>query len=249
MRSLHGAGRRGGSLAKRGGAWAKRGGAWAKRGGGLARRGVGLARKGGAWAALLVTLGLTACSSSPPVRYYQLAPQGAPAVPGTSGGGLRLGVEPFRVDPPYDQARIVYRVASKPNEVGFYAYHRWDSPLSGMLARASARLLGERPGVAIAEPADPDGAYDLVVQGRLLALEEVDLPGREQAHVELELILQNPRAAAPGAELWRGRFEATKDGDAEDVAGVVDLMESALADALGRGADALAQHLPRPAPR
>ena len=219
---------------------------------------------------LLMIAGLAAaCSGAPPVRYYELtvpaadpgaelaaqsAAQSALDSAGTPaasaavvrhGRGVRAGVERFRVDPPYDQDRIVYRVASSPNEVGFYAYHRWATPLATMLALETADLLRARPGIAVAEPERPEGAYDVVVGGRLLELDEVDGPAGEEARVEVELTLT--QAGGSGDEIWRGRFRGTASGDVADVAGVVALMERALADALGRGTSELAGHLPDPA--
>jgi len=210
-----------------------------------------------------VALLSASCAEAPQVRFYELAPPGTggssdlsvpsapsdqstqptPSTPAAPAGeGVRLGVERFRVDSPYDQDRIVYRVASSPDEIGFYAYHRWATPLDRMLALATARQLESRPEVAVAEPADPDSTYDLLIGGRLLELDEVDGPDGEEARVEIELTL---RAAGGGAEreVWRGRYRASASGTAVDVPAVVALMEQALADALGRGTTELVRHL------
>ena len=179
-------------------------------------------RLGGLAARLAAGLGALAlvasCAGAPEVRYYELSP---PAGGGGAAGGARLGVERFRVDPPYDQSRIVYRIASEANEVGFYAYHRWATPLESMLALSAARVLESRPGVALAEPVEPaeaEATYDLLVGGRLLELDEVDGPDGEEARVELELTLRVPDGgsgeAGGGSELWRGRYRATAAGAA-----------------------------------
>lgn len=198
-----------------------------------------LARVSPAVPTLLVALLSSACSVAPPVRYYSLAPVAseAPAAGGRllsaggSPGGLRIGVEGFRVDPPYDQERIVYRVGSDPHRVGFYDYHRWSMPPERMLALATARRLEAEDGVALAEPAGGVGGstrYDVLVRGRLLALEEVDRPGEERARVEIELAFFDPA----GDELWRGRAEGSAAADVEEVSSVVALLEEALAEAL-----------------
>lgn len=194
----------------------------------------------------LVVLGLLAvlgwgCSGAPQVRHYRLAPEAAPS-PGGAPEGLRLGVLPFRVDPPYDQDRIVYRVASEPQRVGFYSYHRWAAPLERMVPLAVAHLLEGRAGVALAEPADPERRYDALLGGRVLAVEEVDLADAEQGRAEVDLWLRDP----DGGEIWRGRFEGSAEQDVETVGQVVALVERALADALGRGIEDALRHLPPP---
>ena len=63
--------------------------------------------------AVALPLALCGCGSVPPTHYYVLEPQDVPRIEafGTATArGLAIGVETFRVDPPYDQDRIVYRV-------------------------------------------------------------------------------------------------------------------------------------------
>ncbi len=98
---------------------------------------------------LSLLLLVTACRSAPTTRYYVLAPSNtAPetvATP-TGGSGLRIGVEPFTVDPPYDRDQLVYRLGVDSVEVGFYSYHRWAAPLSELVAVAVAEGLRGTPG-------------------------------------------------------------------------------------------------------
>lgn len=190
-------------------------------------------------AALALALLLTSCGGAPQVQHYRLAPEVAP----TAGGGaegVRVGVLPFRVDPPYDQDQIVYRVATEPQRIGFYSYHRWAAPLERMVPVAAARMLEGRAGIALAEPADPETRYDVLLGGRLLAVEEVDLVGSERGRAEVELWL----TGHGGDELWRGRFNGSAEADVETVSQVVALAERALGDALGRGVDEALRHLP-----
>jgi len=190
--------------------------------------------------ALALVLLLASCAGAPEVERYRLAPEVPRAADAVGAQGLRVGVLRFRVDPPYDQDRIVYRVAAEPQRVGFYSYHRWAAPLERMVPMAAARLLEGRAGIALAEPADPETRYDVLLGGRLLAVEEIDLAGSERGRAEVELWLIGP----DGDELWRGRFEGSAEADVETVAQVVALVEQALEDALGRGVGQALGHLP-----
>ena len=90
---------------------------------------------------LLFTLWGCSKNSAPETRYYVL--QATPAeAPMASGEGLELGVETFRVDAPYDREEVVYRVGREALEVGFYAYHRWASPVGQLVAQAVAEAAG-----------------------------------------------------------------------------------------------------------
>ena len=102
---------------------------------------------------LLLLLWVTACRSAPTTRYYVLAPsRTAPEAVTTVAetSGLRVGVEPFTVDPPYDRDQLVYRLGVDSVEVGFYSYHRWAAPLSDLVAVAMAE--GLRQIAALSDP-------------------------------------------------------------------------------------------------
>lgn len=207
---------------------------------GVGRRGATARVTSGTVAAVIgLALVLASCVGAPQVQHYRLAPEAMPSASGVGGAHLRIGIVAFRVDPPYDQDRIVYRLAAEPQRIGFYSYHRWAAPLERMVPLAAARLLEGRPGIALAEPADPDRHYDALLGGRVLAAEEIDRAGSEEGRAEVELWLSGP----DGDELWRGRFEGRAEADVETVAQVVALVEQALAEALGRGLDEALRHL------
>jgi len=83
-------------------------------------------------ALLLLAVSLTvsligACRSAPTTHYYVLTPtRQVPdvAAAASDSTGLRIGVEPFTVDPPYDRDQLVYRLGVDSVEVGFYTFHR-----------------------------------------------------------------------------------------------------------------------------
>lgn len=179
-------------------------------------------------------LALAGCATGdlPALRYYTLAPPagGAAATSPTEEGGLRIGVEPVAVDPPYDQDRLVYRIGRDSTEVGFYHYHRWASPLGTLATHALAEGLREAPGVAAAEPAADGGSYSARLSGRLLRLEEVDTAGGQTVHVALRATLTDDR----GAVLWSGTLAASRSLDTDRVGEIAAAMAQAFADVVAQ---------------
>ena len=147
--------------------------------------------------AIVLMAALGGCGSPVPrTHYYVLGPQDVSRT-GTASEGLVIGVETFRVDPPYDQDKIVYRVGEDSVEVGFYPYHRWAAPLARMLPHVAAAAFDGVPGAKSIEAADSRRDYDAYLSGRVLVLEEVDSPDGQRARVRLAL-----RLYADGGEIW-----------------------------------------------
>ena len=204
-----------------------------------------------------VTLGLAGiallawtigCKAVPPTRYYVLEPRAAAArdagADGSVSGGLAVGVRAFRVDPPYDQDRIVYRVGAESPEVGFYEYHRWAAPLGRMLPTLVADALEGVPGIASIGPAQPGGSYSAWLRGRVVALEEVDLPEGERVRVRLVLSLAGP----DGETLWSHRLSGEAAVQAGNVATVVERMRAVLEEQLTASRTGLAAAIARRSP-
>ena len=187
--------------------------------------------------ALLMTL---SCRSAPTTRYYVLAPtRTAPAAVAESGGpaGLRVGVEPFTVDPPYDRDQLVYRLGVDSVEVGFYAFHRWAAPLSELVAVAMAEGLRGTSGIADIEPWSSGGDYDALLRGRVIYLEEIDVPGRQEARLRLELRLMS----LDGATLWSQEISGSAAGQSETVAQIVEQLYAAFDQALEQARSGIAR--------
>lgn len=196
---------------------------------------------------LVVPLLAAACGSVPPTRYYVLAPaRPAAAVAAVEPNGLRIGVEPFTVDPPYDRDQLVYRLSTDSVEVGFYAYHRWAAPLGELVAVAMAEGLRGTAGVAVIEPLTSGGDYSAFLRGRVVYLEEIDLPDRQQARVRCELRL----VSAAGEMLWSQEVSGAAEGTSDTVAEVVEQLYSAFGQALEQARSGLVGALSRldPAP-
>ena len=180
---------------------------------------------------LSLLLLVTACRSAPTTRYYVLAPSNtAPETEATSTGepGLRIGVEPFTVDPPYDRDQLVYRLGVDSVEVGFYSYHRWAAPLSELVAVAMAEGLRGAPGIGSIEPWTSGGEYDALLHGRVLYLEEIDVPGQQEARLRLELRLVD----LEGSMIWSQEVFGSAAGQSDTVAQIVEQLYVAFDQAL-----------------
>jgi uncharacterized lipoprotein YmbA len=150
--------------------------------------------------------------------------------------GLRIGVDPFTVDPPYDRDQLVYRVGADSVEVGFYSYHRWAAPLGELVAVAMADGLRGTAGVDLIEPVTSGGDYSAFLRGRVVYLEEIDLPERQQARLQLELRLVDQA----GATLWSQEVEGSAEGRNGTVADVVRSLYQAFDQALTEARSGLA---------
>jgi uncharacterized lipoprotein YmbA len=159
------------------------------------------------------------------------------ATPSSESTGLRIGVEPFTVDPPYDRNQLVYRLGTDSVEVGFYTYHRWAAPLGDLVAVSMAQGLRGTPGVDRIEPVTSGGDYSAFLRGRVVYLEEIDLPGQQMARLSLELRLVD----RDGLTLWSGEVEGSATGSNETVAGIVEQLYQAFDQALAQARAGLAQ--------
>ena len=174
---------------------------------------------------------ISACRSAPTTRYYVLAPSKAvPESQAAVGGteGLRIGVEPFTVDPPYDRDQLVYRLGADSVEVGFYSYHRWAAPLSELVAVSMAEGLRGTAGIEIIEPWSSGGDYNAILRGRVLYLEEIDVPGQQEARLRMELRLLD----LEGSTLWSQEVYGSATGQNETVAQIVEQLYAAFEQAL-----------------
>jgi hypothetical protein len=125
-------------------------------------------------------------------------------------------------------------------EVGFYEYHRWAAPLGALVSVAMAQGLRGTPGVASIEPVSAAGSYSAFLRGRVIYLEEIDLPQGQQARLQLELRLVD----TAGLSLWAREVSGSAAGDSETVAEVVERLYKAFGQALEEARSSLAEALP-----
>lgn len=176
-------------------------------------------------------LALAGCGGrAPSTHYYVLEPDNPAGVAphGENPSGWTIGVEPFRVDPPYDQDRIVYRPEEGAAGIGFYAYHRWAAPLGRMLPQVVVAEFAGAAGVGMIEPFDAGRSYAARMSGRVLLFEEVDTVDGPAIRVRFSLVLTD----ADETVIWSATLENESDVSTAKVAAIVEQMRGAVVDAL-----------------
>jgi ABC-type uncharacterized transport system auxiliary subunit len=158
------------------------------------------------WSVVLVALAsltLVSCGGGKQIRHYQ--PRVAndmldEAALGNDDSDVVLAVEDFATSPAYDEQRIVYR--ESPYRFDYYHYHRWSSP-PGLLVADLIRQIYQATG-AYEAVVGYSSTADVVLNGRVVAFEEVDHTETWSARVILDLQL---RDAMTGRMLWNERVE------------------------------------------
>lgn len=143
-------------------------------------------------AAFLVAM---ACGRAPDIHHYKLG--GSAVGPRAQGQGPILVVEAFSAVGAYDDDRIVYRTS--PHRLDYYHYHRWSASPGVLVAdylRESLRATGRFQAVLAHRT---EGA-DLILEGRVIAFEEVDVSEEQWlGRATIELLLRDARE---GRVLW-----------------------------------------------
>src|SRR5271165_1490288 len=117
------------------------------------------------------------------------------------------------------QGRIVYR--QTPEEVGFYAYHRWASDPGLVVTTGVIDSLRSANLFSVVEPYAGQEHPDYLLSGRLERLDEVDYKSGVQVEVKLSAQLVNVRT---GASLWAGSVTRTSEVSTRDMSSVVAAM-------------------------
>ena len=180
------------------------------------------------WMLLLGALvALSACgSSAPETRYYQMSLAETPlSQTKEARGELSLSVDYMSADPAYDDTRMVYR--KSPYQLDYYHYHRWSSPPSMMVSDMLRDAIEATGDFRLVTNGFVAGA-DVLLRGRLLALEEVDVSESQwRARVVLDLQLQDVRS---GLVIWSSRARQEVDVADRTPEGVARALSQAIAE-------------------
>lgn len=189
------------------------------------------------FALILLPLLLVACGA-PRTNNYTLSfnpmAGGSAALPKS-----QVGVAAPRASHLLRQDRIVYFTGD--NQVNSYHYHRWAEPPVFMLQSLLIRQLRSAGLFDDIVPFRAQKGLDYVLQGRLLAMEEVDTADAVRARfaLELELVRQKDDHV-----VWTARQTCERPVATKAVPAVVEAMSSCVQESL----DALTRSLREAAP-
>jgi len=146
-------------------------------------------------AILILMAALTGgCGSMHPKRYFQIRTIGAdePALPRLE---RRVCVEPAAVDAPYDDIRVLYRVA--PYELKYYPYEFWVDRPGRQVAAAMAEFLTKMKVFPVVVEDRTKGEPEIFLRSRLHALEEIDGTDIWEGRMAMDIEFVDAKSGAP----------------------------------------------------
>src|ERR1700678_1955765 len=149
-------------------------------------------------------------------NYYTLNLPAPPDPPAAEKAHASLAIREFRASNYLRQGAIVYKTS--PEQIGFYAYHRWAVDPRDFVTNAITERL--RASGAFAHVQAYNGSRDAgyVLSGRLENLEELDYQGGVKVQVAISAEMTN---IATGAIVWSNAVSEIGDVNKHDVAAVV----------------------------
>jgi ABC-type uncharacterized transport system auxiliary subunit len=163
---------------------------------------------------------LTSCAGK--VRYpnyYTLNLPAPPDPPGLEKAHSTLAIRQFRAPAYLRQGAIVYRTS--PEQIGFYAYHRWALDPRDLVTNSITERLRASGAFARVQSYDGSRDVDYVLSGRLEKLEELDYEGGVKVQVAISAELTS---IATGKTVWSNAVSETGEVNRRDVPAVVSEM-------------------------
>ena len=122
---------------------------------------------------LALILLLAGCLSTPTKKYFQIVPTDKSAQP-YPAIGRALYVEPVRVDPLYDDFRVIYRVSLY--ELKYYANSYWAKKPNDLMREAMSDYLRHKAGFTRVTMDVLQGDPELALRSTVRLIEEIDNP-------------------------------------------------------------------------
>jgi|GEM_PF-7103688 ABC-type uncharacterized transport system auxiliary subunit len=143
----------------------------------------------------LVVAGLSlsggSCFSTPPKEefFYSLK---SPSALKESVKGARISVASFTAAAGYDSTRVAYRTAQR--EMRYYGYRQWVAEPPRIIAEATMRYLRSSGMFREVDMGDRVREPDLILEGNVDAMEEIEEGQGCKAHLALTLRLRDARS-------------------------------------------------------
>jgi cholesterol transport system auxiliary component len=149
-------------------------------------------------------------------NYYTLNLPAPPDPPAAENARAVVAVREFRAPAYLRQGAIVYKPS--PEQVRFYAYHRWAINPCEFLTNSVIERLRASRNFARVKPYDGRSDIEYVLSGRLEKLEEIDYEGGIKVEVAISAQMTN---LATGATVWTNAVSEVGDVNKGDVPAVV----------------------------
>src|SRR5580658_1715174 len=178
-------------------------------------------------AALVILTGCAGKARYP--NYYTLNLPAPPDPPAAEKAHASLAIREFRAPTYLRQGAIVYKTS--PEQIGFYAYHRWAVDPRYFVTSAIAESLRASGAFAHVQTYDGSRDIDYVLSGRLEKLEELDYQGGVKVQVAMSAEITS---IATGKPVWSNEVSETGDVDKHDVPAVVSEMNRTMERAIAK---------------
>ena len=159
--------------------------------------------------------------------YYTLNLPAPPDPPAAENVHATLSVHEFRAPAYLRQGAIVYKTS--PEQVGFYAYHRWAVDPREFVTNSIIERLRASGDFARVKPYDGRPDIEYVLSGRLEKLDEIDYEGGVKVEVAISAQMTN---LATGATVWTNAVSEVGGVNKGDVPAVVSEMNRTMERAI-----------------
>jgi ABC-type uncharacterized transport system auxiliary subunit len=160
-------------------------------------------------------------------KYYTLNLPAPPDPPPAESAHATVAIREFRAPAYLRQTAIVYKPS--PEQIGFYAYHRWAINPCEFVTNAVIERLRASGDFAHVKPYDGRPGIAYVLSGRLEKLEEIDYEGGVKVEVAISAQMTN---LATGATVWTNAVSEVGDVNKRDVPAVVSEMNRTMERAI-----------------
>ncbi len=160
-------------------------------------------------------------------HYYTLNLPAPPDPPAAENVHATVAIREFRAPAYLRQGAIVYKPS--PEQIGFYAYHRWAINPCEFVTNSVIERLRASGDFARVKPYDGRPDIQYVLSGRLEKLEEIDYEGGVKVEVAISAQMTN---LATGLTVWTNSVSEVGDVNKRDVPAVVSEMNRTMERAI-----------------
>jgi ABC-type uncharacterized transport system auxiliary subunit len=176
----------------------------------------------------IATLGiLVGCGRVRYPHYYTLNLPAPPDPPAAENAHATLAIREFSAPTYLRQGAIAYKTS--PEQIAFYAYHRWATDPREVVTNAVIDRLRASGAFAFVKPYDGRTGANYVLSGHLEKLDEVDYEGGVRVEIGLSAQMTS---IATGTTVWSNAVSEVGVVDKRDVPAVVSEMNGTMERAI-----------------